>query len=108
GDGTGAFGTATNYSLNSSAGPLSVAIADVDKDGILDIVTANSLTDDVSVLLGDGRGGFGTATSFGLNGASNPNGLAIADLNRDGQLDVVTANFSDNVSVLLNSTSSSH
>jgi hypothetical protein len=107
GDGKGGFGSATDYSLNGSAGPLAVALADVNRDGILDIVTANSLTDDVSVLLGDGKGGFGTATSYGLNGASTPNGLAIADLNGDGMPDVVTANFSDNVSVLLNTTPSS-
>src|SRR5437588_868339 len=66
--------------------------------GILDIVTANF--GNVSVLLGDGSGGFtaGTASIGGGSGFS----VALGDVNGDGKLDVVTANlFSSNVSVLL-------
>ena len=37
---------------------MSVAIADVNRDGKPDLVVANSGSGDVTVLLGDGRGGF--------------------------------------------------
>ncbi len=80
--------------------PLSVAVADVNGDGWPDLVTANSGSDTVSVLLGDGRGGFAAKTDFATG--SNPQFVAVADVNGDGQLDLVVANYwSDTVSVLL-------
>jgi len=70
-------------------------------------VTADSLGTDefqegtVSVLLGDGDGGFADAQSFGTG--LSPFGVALADLDGDGALDVVTANLDgSNVSVLIN------
>ncbi|MDR9390842.1 MAG: FG-GAP-like repeat-containing protein [Trueperaceae bacterium] len=87
--------------------PGDVALADVNRDGVLDVVTANADSDDVSVLVGDGAGGFQPAAAFspfGVGG-SGPSGVAVADLNHDGRPDVVTSNFwSDgfgDVSVLL-------
>ena len=43
--------------------PFSVAVADVNGDGRPDLVTANSGTSDVSVLLGDGKSGFAAPQS---------------------------------------------
>ncbi|MBD0327909.1 MAG: VCBS repeat-containing protein, partial [Pyrinomonadaceae bacterium] len=57
-----------------------------------------------SVLLGNGTGGFGTATNFTVG--SRPYSVTVGDFNGDGKLDLAAANlFSDNVSVLLNSNS---
>jgi hypothetical protein len=54
----------------------------------------------VSVLLGDGQGDFAPQQTF--NTGDSPNSLALVDLNRDGFIDITTANsFSDNVSVIL-------
>ncbi len=44
--------------------PRSVAVADLDGDSVPDLVTANELSDDVSVLLGNGDGSFQTGVSF--------------------------------------------
>jgi hypothetical protein len=77
-----------------------VAIADFNRDGNLDIVTASSGI--VSVLLGNGNGTFQAPLSF--SGASDPSGLAVGDFNRDGFPDLAVTDFSSNtVDVLINS-----
>jgi hypothetical protein len=80
----------------------------LNRDGQDDLVTANSGTNTVSVLLNLGVGAnFQAATNFivGTNGDPHPGplDLAIADINRDGRMDFVVANFNENtVSVLTN------
>ena len=56
------FSSATNFATGSD--PVSVAIGDLDADGTPDLATANNFGDSVSVLLGDGAGGFGAKTDF--------------------------------------------
>jgi hypothetical protein len=80
--------------------PTAVAIADVNRDGVPDLITANSGSNTVSVLLGNSNGTFQGATNFATG--NTPNSVALADVNGDGRLDVMTANGSSNaVSVLL-------
>jgi hypothetical protein len=73
----------------------SVAVADVNLDGKLDIVSGGDGV--VQVQLGNGDGTFQAPANFAI--PSGPNGsvlaasLALADLNGDGQLDVVTGTF---------------
>jgi hypothetical protein len=89
--------------------PTDVALADFNGDSNLDIATTNERTNNVSIRLGDGAGGFGTgaATNYSIgNGfvtiGSYPNALAVADINGDNRLDIVTANAgSNNITVLL-------
>ena len=82
-----------------------LALADLDNDGNLDLVSANREGDNVGVLLGAGDGTFGTASNFAVGGA--PTGVTVADFNADGELDIATANQEgslteqDDVSVLL-------
>ena len=85
------FATGTN--------PRSVAIGDLNGDGKPDLVVANYVST-VSVLLGDGAGGFGAKTDFATG--PGPISVAIGDLNGDGKPDLVVANTTSNtVSVLL-------
>jgi hypothetical protein len=72
--------------------PGSVAIADFNGDGKLDIVTANEVSGDASVLLGDGNGGFLPAPGSPFPAGHDPNDLAVGDFNRDGRLDLAFAN----------------
>ena len=77
-----------------------MAVVDVDGDGKLDIVTANSVANDFSVLLGNGTGNFQQQQRFFTG--NRPNGMAVVDMNGDGKPDVVTANRNgNNVSVIL-------
>jgi len=72
--------------------PGSVAIADFNNDGKLDIVTANEHSGDASVLLGDGKGGFSAAPGSPFPAGHDPNDIAVGDFNRDGCLDLAFAN----------------
>jgi hypothetical protein len=94
----GGFASAVNFSTGGS--PDSVTTGDFNADGKLDLVTANPLSDNVSVLLGNGTGGFAAAVNFAVGDA--PVSVTTGDFNADGKLDLVTANSTpDHVSVLL-------
>ena len=71
-----------------------LAAADVNRDGKLDLITANSEDGDISVLLGDGKGGFAPARPdrSGFPCGPSPYPVALADLNRDGHLDIAVPN----------------
>jgi hypothetical protein len=98
GDGAGGFGPATSFRAGNL--PVSVVVGDFNRDGWLDLITANLSSDDVSVLLGDGSGGFGPAAAFRVG--DTPVSMAAGDFNADGKLDLVTANADDDdVTVLL-------
>ena len=77
-----------------------IALADLNRDGNLDIVTLNSSSGSASVLLGNGDGTFQEEQSFGVGSYSY--GLTVADFNSDGKVDVAVSNYSDTtVGVLL-------
>jgi VCBS repeat-containing protein len=104
GNGNGTFQPQTSYP--TGPGPTSIAIGDFNRDGRPDIVATNGSfeSNSVSVLLGNGDGTFRPQTMYAAG--VTPNSVAVADLNGDGKLDIVTANFggfntSNNVSVLL-------
>ncbi|MEA1950290.1 MAG: GEVED domain-containing protein, partial [Planctomycetota bacterium] len=81
------------------AAPAAVSLADVDADGLLDIVTANKGDDTVSVLYGNGDGTFDPQVVLDVGGA--PMDVAVADLDGNAMPDIVAANSRDNtISVL--------
>jgi hypothetical protein len=86
--------------LAAGDGPHSIAATDLNGDRNVDLAVANEGSDDISIRLGDGAGGFGAPTS--VPAGDGPLGLAVADLNRDGAPDIAAANAaSDDVSILL-------
>ena len=87
---------------SDSAGtvPNAVAIDDVNRDGIRDLVIANGGSSSVSVLLGTGAGSFGPPVELPVGGPSYT--LALDDVNGDGNPDLVVGNDSTaSISVLL-------
>ena len=90
--------------LVADQSPYGVVAADVDGDGKVDLVVANNDGDNVSVLWGDGNGGFlDSGAPFMVEEGGGPYALAVGDFNNDGKLDIVTSNEDgDTVSVLLN------
>ncbi|MDH5585325.1 MAG: FG-GAP-like repeat-containing protein, partial [Nitrospirota bacterium] len=100
GTGTGSLGTLASF--GSAPAPSGVAIGDVNRDGIPDLAVSDQISGpgNVSVFLGTGTGAFGTATTF--SAGTDPSGIAIGDLNRDGIPDLAVANSTSNdVSILL-------
>ncbi len=102
GNGDGTFQTAVNYGSGGQAA-VSVALADINGDGKLDIIVANYCVLNayscgaaifrgaVAVLLGNGDGTFQPAVSYDSGGYQGDS-VAVADLNRDGKLDLIVAN----------------
>ncbi len=89
--------------ISSSSIPKAVLIADFNRDNNPDIATANSNQNNISIIFGDGLGGFSAATNYSVAPATKPTGLVAGYFNADNYLDLATANDgSGNVSVLLN------
>jgi len=95
GNGGGTFEPAALYG-SGGFDPDSIAVADLDGDGTLDLVVANFFSDDmgdpgtVGVLLGNGNGTFQVAVPYG-SGGYGAWSVAVADVNGDGKPDVVVA-----------------
>jgi hypothetical protein len=83
------FAPAVSY--DAGLYPQSVAVADVNGDGKLDLVVANLHIHSISVLLGNGDGTFRPplTSSVGENFAMS---VAVADVNGDGKPDVIVLN----------------
>jgi len=92
------FSTPVGYPVDQV--PAAAAVGDFNGDGNLDIAVANSVSNDVSILLGNGDGTFQPARNYGTG--SSPGSIAVVDLNSDGRVDLVVTNFlGGTLSVLL-------
>ena len=91
--GTGSMNASFNAANNPvfvGAGPQQLAVADMNGDGNLDLIVANRVAGNVSILLGDGTGNFPTRQDFtSING---PWAVTVLDLNGDKKQDFVIVN----------------
>ena len=83
------FSAATNS--KPATNPVSLAVGHFNGDGKPDLAVANFSGNNVSILLGSGRGAFRAVTNFGVE--TNPIAVAVADFNGDGKPDLAVANF---------------
>jgi FG-GAP-like repeat/FG-GAP repeat len=80
-----AFGKQKQYVAGTH--PHSVALADFNHDGNLDMAVADD-NNEVSVLLGDGKGGFGHAVKYPVGEGTFLIDIAVGDFNEDGNPDI--------------------
>ncbi len=109
--GNGAVAPATQFApqlrvaLPAFHAPNSIAIADFNGDGLADLGLGNSISTTFTILLGTGLGKFTQPYEFDLGRfpkSPKTAGIAIADLNNDGLLDVIaTSPNTDDLRVLL-------
>jgi hypothetical protein len=98
GNGRGAFSPRHDVAIDRY--PYSAELADLNGDGILDVITANASSDNLSVLLGKGDGAFQPRLDFATG--AGPESVAVSDFNSDTKLDLAVANEAGNtVSILL-------
>jgi hypothetical protein len=94
------FVPASTNGVGSS--PNCVAVADVNGDGTLDLITANSDDNTLTILTNNGNGGFDFNATLNVN-AILPYSVVAADLNGDGKLALVTVNdISGTLTILTN------
>lgn len=107
GQGDGTFEASVGKPLALTAPPSEMAQADMNGDGLPDLIIATHDSYDVILALGDGKSGFAFApqSPIRLKQGDHPHthGMGVGDLNGDGALDLVTANNEDNdISIALN------
>jgi hypothetical protein len=105
GKGDGTFQPAVAYGSGGDYA-FSVAVADINGDGKLDVLVANAyantgccLPGPLGVLLGNGDGTFQSVIPYSPGASLGQ--IALADVNGDGKLDVVTTSGNTNAMVLL-------
>jgi len=99
--------SAVSLSLPAGSAPVGLAVADLDRDGRLDILTANRGTHAVGILRNTSTVGsisMAAATQVVLAASTSLSAVATGDVDGDGKLDVL-ANNGGTVNVLLNQSS---
>jgi hypothetical protein len=88
----------------ATEGMFVVITADLNGDGRIDVATANQASHNLTVFFQSDQGGFPGAPSLVLGGPGltpQPVALAAVDLNRDGQLDLVSSNAGGSATTFL-------
>jgi len=95
--GTGSFTAAPAVTVGAL--PIGATLADINGDGNLDLLVANTGDSNLAIRLGNGSGGFSGGTQAT---AANAGLIKTADIDADGDLDVLTVIFGNLVSVFRN------
>jgi hypothetical protein len=106
GNGRGEFALRPSVRLETDGDRHEFDLGDVDGNGTIDLVDAGGIETGgrgyLRVYSGDGRGEFAPIRGAPIGGPPAPRGTALADMDRDGDLDVLLAHADSHASVLLN------
>src|SRR5262245_42671650 len=103
GNGAGSFLMGGSFAVGNQ--PVAAAAGDFNSDGKVDLAVVNATSfgnGDMSILIGNGAGGFSAPTSYRVIAFNSD--VTTTDLNNDGKLDIVAGTYSEqirNVKVLL-------
>jgi len=96
------FQAAVDHAVGTN--PSSLVAGDLDRNGTVDIAATNqtgAISNSVSIIFGDGAGGFSAPSNIGVG--TFPSSVRLGDMNADGRVDLVVAhNGSANIAVLMN------
>lgn len=101
GSGDGTFAPAPNSPVSVGAEPFSIAVSDLNRDGIPDLAVANWGSNTVSVLLDNGDGTFTPAANSPVSAGTYPDSIAVGDFNRDGIADLAVVNDNSSLMAIL-------
>jgi hypothetical protein len=104
GDGSGGFTPASGSPVATGNAPRSMAVGDFNGDGKPDLAVTNEFMNAVTVLLGDGAGGFTPASGSPFATGTSPASVAVGDFNGDGKPDLAIANSMDGTVTVLSGT----
>src|SRR5258707_6008565 len=93
------FRTGAGSPFPTGSNPVSNATADLNGDGHLDLLFTNYISDNVSVLFGNGSGGFTARPPRPV--VDGPRAVEVGGLDRDRGLDFLASHYSrNNISVI--------
>ena len=103
GHGRGNFQATQSSPIPAGHLPNDIAVADMNGDGHLDLVIANHQSPYLTILLGDGRGGFRPApgSPIDVHSTPHPHAIAVGAFSGRGVQDVVTDSWGNNKIELL-------
>jgi hypothetical protein len=102
GYGDGRFASVITFSTGIGSQPYSVAVADFNNDGQMDIVVVNVGSKNIGILYGYGNGTFSAIVIYQTEDNYSPVAVTVGDLNNDGLVDIIAVNsYDDNIGILL-------
>jgi len=107
---TGLISFAAKVDFTTGQSPRAASVGDIDGDGKLDVIVSNLTDNTVSVFKNTTIGGvISFAQRIDFITSTQPSGISIADLDKDGKADLVinTINLEGYVSILRNTSSGS-
>lgn len=97
-DGFGIFNAPINFETGGD-NETSLAVADINEDGIMDAFIGAYNSQDITIMLGDGNSGFVISDRVDVSGT--PWMITVGDVNNDGHVDVVSANSTGNTASVI-------
>ena len=101
GNGDGTFTPLGASPIPTGGAPEAIAVADFNGDGKLDLAVANSGSNNVTILLGNGDGTFTQAAGSPIQAGTQPFAIAVGDFTGSGKLGLAVANYGSNTVTLL-------
>ncbi|CAF2715870.1 unnamed protein product [Rotaria sp. Silwood2] len=92
----GSFADMTTYSTGFESHPYYVITADLNNDNRIDIISVNFGSNTIGIFLENSSGSFTMMIPYSTGNSSTPYAAVVGDINHDGRLDIVVANYGTN------------